>query len=187
MNASEFGKNCGYDRSSILAVEQGKREVGEELCERICDRLGVNREWIKDDTDMNGISDCDEEEGFCIERIFVDIREGADGIHPGKAMDPGGQGERLRRVYESSGLSQRDFCKEAGLTISNMHAVMNGDRKLSARYAEKIENRFGVGVDWLLYGNENTKENPCDSKMIDFLKNHPEIRKAVRKMMEEGC
>lgn len=95
------------------------------------------------------------------------------------------QTARLRKVYEDSGLSQRELCELIGTSTSNLTYLLRGDRKLTIRFAEKIEAAMGIGVDWLLFGGEETKDYPCGDEMILFLKQHPEIRKTVWEQMRK--
>ena len=42
-----------------------------------------------------------------------------------------------------------------------------------------------VGVEWLLHGEERNKDFPVDRKMVEWLKDHPEIREQIWKMMKD--
>ena len=41
-----------------------------------------------------------------------------------------------------------------------------------------------VGVEWLLHGKERNKFFPADHKMMEWLKDHPDVREQIWKMME---
>lgn len=175
MDSAEFGEELDYGQSTIRHIEQGNRTCTDELCEKVCKCLDVNERWLMDDSNLNKD----------LEIIFTDLLEDEDGLHPRKQLDPIKQGKRVREIVGESGLSQREFSSVAGFTLSNLQALLNGKKKLTYRNAEKIENAFHVSVDWLLYGDENSKEDPCDKEMIEFLKSNPESRKALKEMMKE--
>lgn len=179
MEYGEFGQECGYNQGTIRLVENGERSVTDELCMNVCDAFDVRKEWLFDDQESTGIDDAP------VEKIFNDYYVEDGVIYPRKALIPELQSKRIREVFENSHLIQRDFCKETGWTLSNLQDLLNAKRKLSYRYAERLERRYGVGTDWLLYGDEKSKDDPCNEEMIRFLKKQPEIRKIIKQMMNE--
>lgn len=182
MDYGEFGQECGYNPVTIHMVENGKRSVTDELCKSVCKAFDVNEKWLQDDADLTGI---DGSEETSIDHIFRKFYVEDGVMYPRKALIPALQSKRIREVFENSHLIQRDFCKETGWTLSNLQDMLNAKRKLSYRYAERLEKRFGVGTDWLLYGDESSKDDPCNEEMINFLKNQPEIRKIIKQMMND--
>ena len=61
-----------------------------------------------------------------------------------------------------------------------------GHREITRQYAKRIEDTFGVSVDWILYGDEISRNYPFTDKMAEYMKKHEEVRKYVwEKMMEE--
>lgn len=60
-----------------------------------------------------------------------------------------------------------------------------GERQLTLRYAERIEAVYHVSADWLLYGDEESKNFPCGQSMIQYLKRHEELRKKIWSEMEK--
>lgn len=180
MNTSEFGKICGYDKASIVLIEQGKRSVTDDLCERISTEFDVSKAWINDDNNLEGLFNKPN-----IENIFTKVNVEGNEVYPRKAIYPEKQGIRIQEVLKQSGLSRRDFCQKVEMTETNLRMALNGERRLTVRTAEKIENAFHVSVDWLLYGDESSKEDPLDKEMIAYLKAHPESRRTVKTIMKE--
>ena len=42
-----------------------------------------------------------------------------------------------------------------------------------------IADEMNVGLEWLVCGDERAKENPCNSSMISYLRQHEDIRKTI--------
>jgi len=165
LTRSELAAGCGCSPTSIGRYEEGACPIKDSRCRSICDAFGIDEVWFMDDAALAG------EKAVFVEAIR------ADGCG-------GGPAERLRAVYEQSGLSQRAFCRKMGSSLSNLQNVLSGKQSLSRRYAERVEQAFGVGAEWLLLGRDEAKEDACGEEMIRFLKRHPEVRRKIRAMMD---
>jgi len=163
LSADRFGASIGYVGGYIFYIESGEYSASDEFCEKVAVIFRVKKEWLLNDE-------------IPVEPIIYEA-SGAARLTPG---------DRLREVFENSGLTQREFCKRVGGSTSMLVPLMDGRRQITVRYAEKIELAFGVGVDWLLYGREECKDYPCGDEMIAFLKSNPKSRKIVWKMMQES-
>ena len=163
LNQNVFGKLCGFESLSIGRMERGDYGILYDGCRRVAESFGVRIDWLLDDS--RSVDETD---------IFVAKHSSAA---------PEEQGARLRIVIEESGLSQRQFIAKLNGNTMGLHSKLSGEQAITLRFAEKIEREFGVGVDWLLYGVEESKEAPCDSAMIAWLKLHPEWRKKIREEM----
>lgn len=174
LSAAAFGRRCGYSGNGILQAEREEYKVGEEICRRIAEAYGVSEEWLLSEEKTDETSR--EEAGIPV------WKRGNTEEKEKRAVE---QGNRVRQLYEESGLSQREFGVRIGTSTSNLQAIMKGERLLSLRYAERMEEEYGVGADWLLYGREAAKEYPCGREMISYLKHHPEVRKEIWEKMKE--
>ncbi len=161
LSKTQFALGIGYTCTQVLKVENGTSTASATMCERIVDAYDVRAEWL------------------C----------GADGepwidkkIEPQITLAV----QRLRKVYEDSGLSQREFCKRIGASTTSLTEQFSGKREITVRFAQRIEKEFDVGADWLLYGDERNKDFPCGEKMNEYLKGHPEKREIVWKWMNES-
>ena len=56
--------------------------------------------------------------------------------------------------------------------------------KLTEDKARKIADALEVGVDWILYGDQEKKYFPVNEKMIEWLKTHPEERERIWEKMK---
>ena len=54
---------------------------------------------------------------------------------------------------------------------------------MSERQAKRIADACNVGLDWLLYGDEEQKDDPINEKVLDWLRHHPEERKRIYEAM----
>lgn len=139
-------------------MEEGLTPVSEELARRICAECRVSEEWLSGE----------ENDSMTLEE------------------DGGAQRRnRLRKAYEDSGLSQREFAKRTQASTTLLKDVLAGRRQMTIHYAKKIEEAFDIGSDWLLYGDEDAKEYPCGETMIRYLKKHPNVRREIWKRMSE--
>lgn len=167
MFAVAFGRRCNMSANQLSLIEDGKYPVTEELFESILQEFGGVEpdklsSWLKGETDE-----------LCVHGELIENQGEA-------AID------RLRQVFEESGLSQREFCRRLGVSSTNLSYVFSGKQKFTEKFAKKIESEFMVGADWLLYGDENAKNYPLSDELMSILKHKPEIRKMIWKMYEEA-
>lgn len=179
LSADRFGVNIGYSGEHILSIERGLYNASDEFCEKAALTYGVDKIWLLEDD-------------IPVDPIFYEhsnvstaaVRSSSAAF----ALDDGATpGDRLRSVLKDSGLSQREFCSRIGASTSTLCSFMDGRKQITKRYAEKVEKAFGIGTDWLLYGREECKENPCGDEMIAFLKSSPKVRAIVAKEMEKAA
>jgi len=166
ISAESFGRRCNISTGYLLRIEEGRYPVTEELFTSILEEFGTPdpgmlRSWLTGETDdlhINGMP-------------LVNQEESAVG--------------RLMQVFQESGLSQREFCKLVGASNSSLSCIFSGKQKFTVNFALKIESKFHVGTDWLLYGDKAAKEYPLSREMMNFLKGNPELRKKIWQMMDE--
>jgi len=82
------------------------------------------------------------------------------------------------------GLSQAELAAKIRGTTKTVSDIENGKKEVTPRMALRLEKAFGVGSDWILYGDERNKECPVGDAMVEYLKNHPEDRKAIWNKMD---
>lgn len=173
LSYAKFGMPCGYVGGYISCVERGKVNVSDEFCEKISTAYGIEKNWLMDDN-------------IAVEPILYVNNVHQKGEAEENATALCTPGERLRSVLQDSGLSQKEFCNRIGASTSMLGPLMDGRRQITQRYAEKVEKTFHVGAEWLLYGREECKENPCGDEMIAFLKVNPDARKVVKELMKKA-
>ena len=77
------------------------------------------------------------------------------------------------------GLKQEDVYIILGITRAMYSRIENGHAGINTEYAKKIEDHFGIGSEWLLYGDESKKYYPVSQKLVDFLWSNIEERKRL--------
>lgn len=60
---------------------------------------------------------------------------------------------RLAALREKLGLDQTTFAKSLGIEKNTYNAYERGKRPLTIETAKKIRKRYGISVDWLLFGD----------------------------------
>lgn len=93
-------------------------------------------------------------------------------------------GKRLKQARSEKGLTLKELSDLVGLSDSQLCLIENGTNKLSEKRTVILGEALEVGVEWLLHGEERNKHFPADRKMMEWLKDHAEIREKIWKMME---
>ena len=60
---------------------------------------------------------------------------------------------RLAALREKLGLDQTAFAKSLGIEKNTYNAYERGKRPLTIETAKKIRRRYGISIDWLLFGD----------------------------------
>ena len=95
-------------------------------------------------------------------------------------------GERIKAYRLGLGLSGTAFAHEANIKQSNLLEIENGQQMITEKTARKIEERFEVGCDWIMYGIESEKDYPVSDKLIEWIKQEPELRKELWERMKKN-
>ena len=93
-------------------------------------------------------------------------------------------GKRLKQARLEKGKTLKELSLLASITDAQLSLTENGHYRLKENRAEDIAEALEVGVEWLLYGEERNKAFPADRKMMEWLKDHPNVREQIWKMME---
>lgn len=94
-------------------------------------------------------------------------------------------GNRVKQLRIEKGLTLKELSALVGLSYSQLSLIENGEYMLNEKRAADIGEVFHVGVEWLLYGDEEKKYFPLNEQMAQWLWNHPEVREEIWKMMGE--
>lgn len=162
LSGIQLAQTCGYTSSHIYGITTGKYRLLRNVAEKVAIAYGINMAWLE----------TGEGEMFITKDSFNEESETP--------------AQRLRKVYEESGLTQREFCKRLSSSTATLSELLTEKRKINPHYAKRIEDTFGIGMDWLLYGKEKSKNYPCSDKMIAFLKENPDKREIVWMWMQEN-
>jgi transcriptional regulator with XRE-family HTH domain len=118
--------------------------------------------------------------------------DGADTNAPGfegalsYLSDPAETGGRLKKIREEKGMTQKEFAEKAGLSPRRYLDIENGKTKITVKSLKKLEESYGVGREYLLYGHEQSRNFPLTDEMIRYLQKSEKIREMVwREMRKE--
>ena len=93
-------------------------------------------------------------------------------------------GKRLKQTRLEKGLTLKELSDLVGLSDSQLCLIENGTNNLTEKRASDIGEALEVGVEWLLHGEDRNKHFPADRKMMEWLKDNPDVREQIWKMME---
>lgn len=88
--------------------------------------------------------------------------------------------ERIKALMNERNIStNKELAELSKVSESRISEILREKYTLSLDKANKIASALCVGVDFILYGDESKKNDPVDDKMIEWLWNHPEVRKEI--------
>ena len=111
----------------------------------------------------------------------MDIDEAVKVVSPEEEMKQ--VGKRLKQARLEKRLTLKELSERIDLSDSQLCLMENGTNKLSEKRAVILGEALDVGVEWLLHGEERNKNFPADRKMMEWLKDNPEVREEIWKMM----
>lgn len=96
-----------------------------------------------------------------------------------------GKRERIKRLIETEGLSQRAFADKVGVNSTNLNQILLGNRKVPNSLPAKISHAFPeIRIDWLLYGegemyaqDQLLADTQALQKHMDLLPTKPRLPK----------
>lgn len=160
----KIGEATGISASMVSCYIIGKRKIQDDWIEKFCAAYGVDREWF-----YNG----DGEVQFSSFPSTTILK------------DTSGAGRRVALMRRELGLKQKDVYTELGITQAMLSLIENEKAGLSLEHAKKLENRYGYGADWLLYGDIERKEYPVSEDMVAWLWKNPDERKRIWEIMHK--
>ena len=161
LSRASFARALDISPSQMARIEAGKVVLSDEFLQKICSTFHVNPGYF---------------EGT------VEVDEAVKVVSMEEEMKQ--VGKRLKQARSEKGLTLKELSALVGLSYSQLCLIENGTNKLSEKRAVIIGEALEVGVEWLLHGEERNKHFPADRKMLEWLKDHPEVREEIWKMME---
>ena len=155
-----FSKPLGCSPTHIKRMEVGIVIPGEEFISKLCEVYHISPAYFDGTVSIEELDIKDQEE----EKKEI--------------------GKRLKQARKEKGVTLKQLSVLASITDAQLSLTENGHYRLKENRAEDIAEALEVGVEWLLYGEERNKHFPADRKMMEWLKDHPEIREQIWKMME---
>lgn len=161
LSRASFARALDISPSQMARIEAGEVVLSDEFLQKICSTFHVNPGYF---------------EGT------VEVDEAVSVVSPEEEMKQ--VGKRLKQARSEKGLTLKELSDLVGLSDSQLCLIENGTNKLAEKRAANIGEALEVGVEWLLHGKERNKHFPADRKMMEWLKDNPEVREKIWKMME---
>ena len=161
LSRASFAKALDISPSQMARIEAGKVVLSDEFLQKICSTFHVNPGYF---------------EGT------VEVDEAVKVVSMEEEMKQ--VGKRLKQARSEKGLTLKELSALVGLSYSQLCLIENGTNKLSEKRAVILGEALEVGVEWLLHGKERNKHFPADRKMMEWLKDNPDVREQIWKMME---
>lgn len=161
LSRATFVKALDISPSQMARIEVGKVVLSDKFLQKICSTFHVNRAFFTGE---------------------MDIEDAVSVVSPEEEMKQ--VGNRLKQMRMEKGLTLKELSYLVGLSDSQLCLIENGTNKLSEKRAVILGEALEVGVEWLLHGKERNKHFPADRKMMEWLKDHPDVREQIWKMME---
>ena len=161
LSRASFARALDISPSQMARIEAGKVVLSDEFLQKICSTYHVNPAYFTGE---------------------VDIDDAVSVLRPEEKKKQ--VGKRLKKMRIEKGLTLKELSYLLCLSDSQLYLIENGTNKLSEKRAVILGEALEVGVEWLLHGEERNKHFPADRKMMEWLKDHPEIREQIWKMME---
>lgn len=161
LSRASFARALDISPSQMARIEAGKVVLSDEFLQKICSTFHVKPAFFTGE---------------------VDIDSAVSVVSPEEEMKQ--VGNRLKQMRMEKGLTLKELSYLVGLSDSQLCLIENGTNKLAEKRAANIGEALEVGVEWLLHGKERNKHFPADRKMMEWLKDNPEVREKIWKMME---
>ena len=162
LSRASFAKALDISPSQMARIEAGKVVLSDEFLLKVCGTFHVNPSFFTGE---------------------IDIDEAVSVVSPKEKKKQ--VGNRLKQMRIEKGLTLKELSDLVGLSDSQLCLIENGESNLTKKRAADIATVLHVGIDWILYGDQEKKYFPVNGKMIEWLKTHPEERERIWKMMED--
>lgn len=159
LSQTQFAQKINRSPGGIGSIETGRSSVPDETIDSVCEAFGINRSWL----------------------VSGDGAMFAPGKEKSKA-DKEGIGERIRKVRKDTGLTQEEFGKAIGCSVTYIHFVESGKNIPSSDFLKKVCMSFCISYNWLLTGEGEEKEDikPMDDELIKWVNEHPDVLHRLR-------
>ena len=147
-----FSAPIGLSPTHIARLEKGVTVPSQENINRICEAFEVDKRYFE---------------------CLIDVKAAVEKKNP-----EAGVANRLKLAREEKGWSQKELARRSGVVASIINRVEFG-AKLTKKQGVKLAEALEVGMDWLMYGDEEKKEYPVDERMVRWLWEHSDVRKEI--------
>lgn len=94
-------------------------------------------------------------------------------------------GDRIKTVRKAQGLTQADFGKKIGISLSGVSMLEKGTNNPSEQTIRAICSEFSINRDWLVDGvGEMQATRPFVPELVRVLRNHPALKAVLESMVD---
>lgn len=162
LTQERFAQALGYTAMRISRYEKGEAEPTENDLLKICSRYHVHIEWL-----------CGIDESAIFEDGII-LQNDRESI-----------ANRLKNIRKERNLTQKELANRIHIQQGTISKIETQQVDLSEDVAERIANGLDVGKKWLMYGDDKYRHYPVSQEMIDWLWEHPEVRKDIVGQMQD--
>ena len=153
ISAKDFSAKLGVVPTTLYWYENGGT-LTENHIEDICNEFDVDINYFKGTMTLEDAVDYS---GYNHQRI-----------------------ERIKELMQKKGIkTNKELSLMSGVSTTRLSDIMTEKNMLTEDKAKKIADALDVGIDWLLYGEEVKKDYPITNELLNWLWDHPEIRKEL--------
>ena len=157
LTQAQFALRINKTSGLISLIETYRCNVSEDTIKRICNVFSVSEEWLR-----TGIGDMTQMVPVDKENIRT----------------------RIKKIRKENNLSMEKFASAIGYSKQLISFIESGKIYPSDELTRMVSKAFGVNMEWLMTGKGemygNTEEK-LDEKLIDWLNNHPEVIRELRR------
>ncbi len=179
LSLSEFGKRVGISAMTVSRIEKGESIPRVETIDNICRAFNLSEEYFEEHVPAADIEQY-------ISSTISDLRDDVKNPYDAESEVAKKRGDRLREIRNERGYSIKQLSEASGVRASLISNIEHHDKNLTEKQGRKLAEALEVGIDWLLYGDEEKKHFPVDERLIEWLWKHEDIRKNIRDMMADN-
>lgn len=158
LSLSEMSKQMGYAHNQMFRLLHHEIQQTPSFIDKFCKTFNVNYDYLVDGKGKK----------FLVKPKLYKKKEIK---------------KRLKELRNEEDITL--YSTRVGIYPSNYKKIESGETKLTEKSAERIAEANDISIDWLMYGDELSKDYPINKEMIEFLKRNPEQRKKIRKLMKK--
>ena len=192
LSQADFGRMTGHSAMFVSRTEKGISFISEEYVRQVCDSFKLSPKYFEDTSGMTEASGEGEKSGDAAESDAADVCSVEKYITGGKEflkeigesrirctalVDSSEVGRRLKEIRTEKGLAIKELALLSGIDGGQISKIENHGKTVTERTAKKLSLALEVGVEWLLFGDENRKDYPVDDAMIAWLWENEEMRR----------
>lgn len=157
LTCKEFGERIGYTGPYISQIELGARDIPVNSLNLICEVYQIEEAYFSGE---------------------ITLEDATKNI-PTQAEVDAERAERVKALREERGLNQTMLGDIAGIDHKAISKIETGVCPLDIEQAKMIAQGLNIGLDWLLYGDEDRKYYPINDKIVEWLWSRKDIRKMI--------